>query len=155
MSGERRQWRAASGESTVEADDSGLLGQANRRRRERDLEGESAMMLVASSTSTYEHELSRRTSKWDIVAAGDIDLLFCHSSFSLLICCGVCLGWFGGTEKPNRANRHQIHLFSFMWKTDRLLISANRSLQDKPNRFVVNRLPRLNNRNTTCGPVRT
>jgi hypothetical protein len=72
MLGEQRQWRAASGESIVEANSSGLLGQANRRRRERDLEGELAATLIASSISTCERELSRRTSEWDVATAGGI-----------------------------------------------------------------------------------
>ena len=72
-------------------------------------------------------------------------LPFSVLSVDLFLC--ARLGWFGGTEKPNRRNRHRTRRFLILWQTDRLLICGNRSLQqpNKPNRFVgLNRMPTLN-----------
>ena len=69
-------------------------------------------------------------------------LPFSVLSVDLFLC--ARLGWFGGTEKPNRRNRHRTRRFLILWQTDRLLICGNRSLQqpNKPNRFVgLNRMP--------------
>ena len=71
-------------------------------------------------------------------------LPFSVLSVDLFLC--ARLGWFGGTEKPNRRNRHRTRRFLILWQTDRLLICGNRSLQqpNKPNRFVgLNRMPTL------------
>ena len=79
-------------------------------------------------------------------------LPFSVLSVDLFLC--ARLGWFGGTEKPNRRNRHRTRRFLILWQTDRLLICGNRSLQqpNKPNRFVgLNRMPTLRSNQRVTG----